>query len=139
MNDNQQDLFADDHELVGQLFDKLDNIPDDELSKYWGSVLADLVSVIKTELRRQGKSFDDKTIEKIVLVMSHYLGGQAIYLPRGDRLKEALRDYTIFDQFNGKNMPELSKRFNLSEPHIYAIIRKQRKLIKKRLQPELSY
>ena len=39
MTDEQHDLFADDHEMVGQLFDKLDHIPDTELSKYWCSGL----------------------------------------------------------------------------------------------------
>nr|DAU49409.1 MAG TPA: hypothetical protein [Caudoviricetes sp.] len=139
MTDEQHDLFADDHEMVGQLFDKLDHIPDTELSKSWESVLVKLVQLIKSEFSRQGKSYDDKTIEKIILVISHYLGGRAIYLPRADRLKEALRDYAIYNDFNGSNVRALSERYGLSEPHTYAIIRKQRNLIKKRYQPELPY
>ncbi|AKO30289.1 transcriptional regulator [[Haemophilus] ducreyi] len=111
MTDNQHDLFADDHAAIGELFDNLDNIPDGELAEAWSSVLT----------------------------ISHYLGGRAIYLPRGDRLKEALRDYAIYDEFDGKNVQQLSERYGLCVPQIYAIIRKQRKLIRSRHQPELPY
>ena len=133
----QNDLFADDHEIMGQLFDKLDTIPAEELANAWEGVLADLVGVIKAETERQGKPFDQQTIEKVVLAIAHYLGGRAIYLPTGDRLKSALRDYAIFNDYNGRNIRELSARYDLAEPHIYAIIRKIRGLLKKRHQPEL--
>ncbi|WP_109422770.1 Mor transcription activator family protein [Aggregatibacter actinomycetemcomitans] len=139
MSNNQDDLFADDHEMLGQLFDKLDNIPDDELSKAWNSVLAELIAVIKAEIKRQDLAVENKMIEKIVIAISHYMGGRAIYLPNGDRIKAALRDYAIYEDFNGKNMKQLSERYGLSEPHIYDIIRKQRKLIRRRHQPELPY
>ncbi|TYB11841.1 Mor transcription activator family protein [Aggregatibacter actinomycetemcomitans] len=139
MSDNQQDLFAEDHEMIGQLFDKLEQIPDEELAESWSVVLDKLVQLIKAEFKRQGKVCENKSIEKIVLVISNYLGGRAIYLPRADRLKEALRDYAIYDDFNGSNVRQLGEHYGLSEPHIYAIIRKQRNIIKKRHQPELPY
>ena len=139
MTDEQHDLFADDHEMVGQLFDKLDNIPNAEIYKAWNSVLVELIALVKAELKRQGVDDQEKMVEKIILAISHYMGGRAIYLPNGNRIKVALRDYAIYDEFNGKNLKQLSQRYGLSEPHIYDIIRKQRSIIKKRHQPELQY
>lgn len=139
MTDKEYELFADDHELMGQLFDKLDHIPDEELEKAWHGVLADMVALIKSELKRQGEEFNGKTIEKIVLAIAHYMGSRSIYLPSGEKIKEALRNNAIYEEFNGKNTKELSKRYGLCEPHIYAIIRKQRQLVRRRYQPDLPY
>lgn len=41
--------------------------------------------------------------------MAHYFGGKSFYLPAGDKIKEALRDAQIYQEFNGKNVPELIK------------------------------
>ena len=64
MTDEQHDLFADDHEMVGQLFDKLDHIPDTELSKSWESVLVKLVQLIKSELADKGNLMMTKPLKK---------------------------------------------------------------------------
>ncbi|WP_158077962.1 Mor transcription activator family protein [Canicola haemoglobinophilus] len=47
-------------------------------------------------------------------------------------MKVALRDIEIYQRFAGNNIAELTKEFNLSESHIYAILREQRKLQKER-------
>lgn len=139
MTDKKQtDLFADDHGFIGALFDKLDDIPDAELQDAWSGVLLDLIAVIRAELKRQGKS-DDKLADKLVGVIANYMGGRALYLPRGERIQEVLRDYQIYDEFDGKNHRTLAQRYNLSEPHIYAIIRKQLALRRRRYQRELAF
>ncbi len=139
MTDNQQDLFADDHALIGQMIDRLDEIPDEELKHRWPQTLAELIDVICCELQRQGMAKDDaqKTAAKLAGVIAHYLGGRSAYIPNGHAIKEALRDYLIYAQFNGRNVPELCREFALSEGHIYGIIRQQRALIRRRYQRDL--
>ncbi|WP_338010251.1 hypothetical protein [Avibacterium paragallinarum] len=44
--DKQTDLFADDHEVLGQLLDNLDKIPVEELASRWPTTLAGLLDVI---------------------------------------------------------------------------------------------
>ncbi|CDF99266.1 transcriptional regulator [Avibacterium paragallinarum] len=139
--DKQTDLFADDHEVLGQLLDNLDKIPVEELASRWPTTLAELLDVIACELVRQGESNENATriASKIAGAIGHYLGGKSTYIPTGTVLKDALRDYLIYEQFNGKNIPELIREHKLSESHIYAIIRRQRALLQRRYQRELPF
>lgn len=141
MTNNQSDLFADDHEALGQLLDNLDKIPIEELTNRWPSTLAELLDVIACELIRQGESKENasRIASKITGAIGHYLGGKSTYIPTGTVLKDALRDYLIYEQFNGKNVLELVKTHKLCESHIYAIIRRQRALTKRRFQRELPF
>lgn len=139
--DKQTDLFADDHEMLGQLLDNLDKIPMEELATRWPTTLAELLDVVACELVRQGEDKENaaRIASKITAAIGHYLGGKSTYIPTGTVLKDALRDYLIYEQFNGKNIPELIKEHKLSESHIYAIIRRQRALLKRRYQRELPF
>lgn len=138
---HQSDLFAEDHETLGQLLNNLDKIPIDELQNKWPSILAELVDVMACELVRQGeiKEHAVQKSSKLAMAIGHYLGGRSIYIPMGVSLKDALRDYLIYERFDGKNIAELTKEYKLSESHIYAIIRQQRALLKRRHQRELIF
>lgn len=138
---SQQDLFADDHELIGQLFDRLDGIPDMEIFHKWPRTLTEIIEVMSAELVRQGENTDNakRKASKLVGVMAHYFGGQSIYLPTGETLQEALRNVQIFDEFRGNNVAELVKKYRLSESHIYAILREQRALARKRYQHDFDF
>ncbi|MFQ2629846.1 Mor transcription activator family protein [Aeromonas caviae] len=124
------ELFADDHESLGQLVDRLDQIPAVELTAKWPKALAELVDVLASELGRGGMAADKALAQarKLALVQAHYMGGRAYYIPTGDHLKAALRDRAIWDEFNGRNIDTLARRYKLSAPQIYAIISFQRKL-----------
>lgn len=139
MTDKQHDLFADDHELLGQMIDRLDEIPDEELKHRWPQTLAELIDVIACELVRQNMEQNKakKTAAKLAQAIAHYLGGRSAYIPNGHAIKEALRDYLIYAQFDGRNVPTLCREFNLSEGHIYGIIRQQRALLRRRYQRDL--
>lgn len=141
MTEKQADLFADDHEFIGALFDNLDKIPMGELEHKWPRTLTEIIEVMEAELARQGyeKQAAKLLASKLVGVMAHYLGGQSFYLPTGDILKDALRNVMIFKDFKGNNVPELIRKYNLSESHIYAIIREQMALQRRRHQPELNF
>ncbi|WP_323905339.1 Mor transcription activator family protein [Aeromonas veronii] len=128
--EQHQDLFADDHTSLGQLVDRLDQIPVSELTAKWPKALAELVDVLACELVRGGMvpELAKAQARKLALVQAHYMGGRAYYIPTGDHLKAALRDRAIWDEFNGRNIDVLARRYKLSAPQIYAIISSQRKI-----------
>ncbi|APB78595.1 transcriptional regulator [Pasteurella multocida] len=132
----QTGLFDDEHANIGALFDHLDHIPDVELQNRWPSLLVEVIDVMQAELIRQKFEEDSAklTASKLVGVMAHYFGGKSFYLPAGDKIKEALRDVQIYAEFDGKNIPELIRKYRLSQTTIYAILRQQRALHRKRYQ-----
>ncbi|NBI12156.1 transcriptional regulator [[Haemophilus] felis] len=142
MNNEQQiGLFEADHSVVGALFDNLDHLPENEIVHKWPSTLVELIDVMRSELVRQGENSIEaqNKASKLVGVMAHYFGGQSFYLPTGNTLKDALRNVMIFRDFNGGNVPTLVRKYKLSESHIYAIIREQRALQRRRHQPEFKF
>lgn len=137
--DKNLDLFADDHESLGQLVDRLDQIPVTELTAKWPKALAELVDVLACELGRGGMAPDIARAQarKLALVQAHYMGGRAYYIPTGDHLKAALRDRAIWDEFNGRNIDLLARKHGLSVPQIYAVVAEQRQLSRSRSQLDM--
>lgn len=132
------DLFADDHEALGQLADRMDLIPTSELKAKWPQSLADLAEVMECELKREGVVEAAAKSRKLALVLAHYLGGRAYYIPTGDNLKAALRDREIFDRwYQNEPMDSIASHYKLSHPQLYAIIAEQRKLHRRRHQPDM--
>lgn len=139
MQEIQANLFDDEHANVGQLFDNLDHIPNNELANRWPSLLVEVIDVMQAELLRQQVEEENAKLTacKLAGVLAHYFGGKSFYLPAGDKIKEALRDVQIYRDFDGKNVPDLVKKYRLSESTIYAILRQQRSLQRKRHQMDL--
>jgi Mor family transcriptional regulator len=137
--EQHQDLFADDHASLGQLVDRLDQIPASELTAKWPKALSELVDVLACELVRGGMAQEQAKAQarKLALVQAHYMGGRAYYIPTGDHLKAALRDRAIWDEFNGRNIDQLARKHGLSVPQTYAVVAEQRQLTRRRMQPEL--
>ncbi|WP_429103589.1 Mor transcription activator family protein [Aeromonas hydrophila] len=137
--EHNQDLFADDYASLGQLVDRLDQIPASELTAKWPKALSELVDVLACELARGGMAPDLARAQarKLALVQAHYMGGRAYYIPTGDHLKAALRDRAIWDEFNGRNIDQLARKHGLSVPQTYAVVAEQRQLTRLRLQPGL--
>ncbi|MGL5814930.1 MAG: Mor transcription activator family protein [Aeromonas sp.] len=141
MDSNQEnlDLFADDHEALGQLVDRLDQIPTSELTAKWPKALAELVDVLACELGRSGMTAEQAMAQarKLALVQAHYMGGRAYYIPTGEHLKAALRDRAIWDEFNGRNIDQLARKHCLSVPQTYAVVAEQRRLVRQRMNLDL--
>ena len=138
MDNQTMDLFADDHEALGQLVDRMDLIPIDELKAKWPQSLADLADVMASELKREGVAEPGVKSRKLALVLAHYLGGRAYYIPTGEKLKAALRDLEIFERwYQNEPMDSIATHYKLSHPQLYVIIAEQRKLHRKRHQPDL--
>ncbi|WP_429051982.1 Mor transcription activator family protein [Aeromonas veronii] len=137
--EQNQDLFADDHASLGQLVDRLDQIPASELTAKWPKALSELVDVLACELVRGGMVQEEAKAQarKLALVQAHYMGGRAYYIPTGEHLKAALRDRAIWDEFNGRNIDQLARKHGLSVPQTYAVVANQRELTRRRHQPDL--
>jgi len=132
------------HDLLGDasyspdLLDHLENVPA-EVREKWPTALADLCDIFDNELRRCGlKEADVHRISlALLLAQANYGGGRMFYLPKGDRLKQAVRNRQIFREFNYRNHDELAQRYDLSVPRIYAIVKEQEAIERSRLQPRL--
>ncbi|HHQ4775075.1 TPA: Mor transcription activator family protein [Aeromonas veronii] len=137
--EQNQDLFADDHASLGQLVDRLDQIPASELTAKWPKALSELVDVLACELVRGGmeQELAKAQARKLALVQAHYMGGRAYYIPTGEHLKAALRDRAIWDEFNGRNIDQLARKHGLSVPQTYAVVAAQRELTRRRNQFDL--
>lgn len=111
----------------------------DAPSDAWPSMLAELVDVLRASFQRRGRNEGDAIAEAqyAALAIGEYLGGRQIYLPRGDRLKEWLRDRAIYLEYNGGNKEELARRHGLSDRRIEQIAAEQRAVYIRRIQPDL--
>ena len=110
----------------------------DELKAKWPQSLADLADVIASELKREGVADPGAKSRKLALVLAHYLGGRAYYIPTGEKLKAALRDLEIFERwYQNEPMDSIATHYKLSHPQLYVIIAEQRKLHRKRHQPDM--
>ncbi|MBI2313562.1 MAG: transcriptional regulator [Betaproteobacteria bacterium] len=105
----------------------------------WPGTLAELVDVVTEHLARRGASLTAARAEAqaLILLIAHHFGGQRVYLPRDTRLRLALRDNLIWQEFSGRNVPELARRFGLTETQIYNILKEQRLLTTARRQRRL--
>ena len=107
----------------------------------WGPTLAAMVAVLTTALQRQGIPEDEapRLAAAGVLAQAEYAGGRMMYLPRGDRLKIALRDYQIWQRAKRGNIQALADEYGLSDIHIYRICKQQRELFIARRQGRLDF
>ena len=132
------DLFAD-HDEIGQLADRLDQIPTAELKAKWPQSLAELCDVLAAELAREHVADADAMSRKLAVVLAHYMGGRAYYIPTGEHLKSALRDRQLFEQwFEGDtNIDALARQYGLSQPQVYSVLAEQRRLHRRRHQHDM--
>lgn len=134
-------LFDDDHAELGLLLDRIDAIPLGELHARWPQLLADMIDLFCAELQRQG--YDEVaarlSASKLVGALAHYYGGRAVYLPTGEALKAALRDNQLFDEWSRSrgDVDGLAKKYSLTNSTVYAILRQQLALHRKRYQGDL--
>lgn len=132
------DLFANDPHVV-ELLTRLDQVPSSELTAKWPKALSELVDILAAELTRSGMQAEQATClsRRLAMVLAHYMGGRAYYIPTGDNLKAALRDRAIWDEFNGRNIDQLARKHGLSVPQTYAVVAEQRQLSRSRSQLDM--
>jgi Mor family transcriptional regulator len=86
--------------------------------------LADLIDYSKCVLVKHGITNDnaEKIARDISKQMCEQWGGQLIYFPYWLRMELSERDQVIFNEFNGHNHQELSRKYKMSIQSIYRIV-----------------
>ncbi|BCV39984.1 Mor transcription activator family protein [Shewanella algae] len=64
--------------------------------------------------------------EALATTLSSYLGGQDLYIPKGERLNVALRNIRIWREFKDNNLEQLCRLYGLSERRVSQIVAEQR-------------
>jgi Mor family transcriptional regulator len=135
--DHQQDLiqFTDD---LPALLERVgaENLP----AERWAQTLADVIDVTEAALAKFMEGDQAKDAARIVAAAwAEHLGGQPMYLSRGDSLRTALEHAAIWHAWDGKRETKfaLAKRFNTTPRTIERIIVEQAALHRKRFQGSL--
>lgn len=106
----------------------------------WEGTLKEMVEIAESELRAKlGERTDVPEIARyVVFAICDVMGGSVVYLPRGEALKKAMRDASIFRDWRDNNIQpsELVRKYRLASPTIYDIIARQRAL-HRRNEPDL--
>lgn len=63
-------------------------------------------------------------IDNLLELASHF-GGTQIYIPQMDKLLKNVKYKAIIEEFDGFNIRQLSKKYNVSESTIYRLVRDQ--------------
>jgi Mor family transcriptional regulator len=121
------------------LLEHLDHLDDDP--NLWPRTLANFLAVSERQIKTSRPELSEDSVRKLarelIASLAHYLGGRQIYFPRDDRLRRALRDHRIYQDFQGHNHDELADRHGLTVIQIYNIVAQQKKLHMARVQPSL--
>lgn len=135
--EQQTELFGSSVEELQTCLTKLS--PDDAAAvrKRWPSNLQSLALLIEAELTK-AKINDPRIVgEAITLAIGHYFGGRDVYIPTDQRLKAALRDIQIWQEYKGNNIEQLANKFKLTGRRIAEIIQHQRIVETERRQRRL--
>lgn len=138
-NVEQNDMFDPLRADVDDLLAHLDEVEIDD-AHAWPQTLADMVAVARHHLQqRRGYTAEAaaKEAQALVTLFANWFGGRMMYLPRDTRLRTALRDNLIWQQFNGRNVNELAELHGLTVMQIYNILREQRRLHVSKVQHDL--
>jgi len=111
--------------------------------KRFKSHLWALVNVVERRLNKQGiegqKAYQLSC--HIIAEIAHYQGGQCNYLPRGDKLKQELRNIQMFRLWHIQSWsPEKIRNQycpELNQIQVYKILREARQVHLKKIQPQL--
>lgn len=124
------DLFGlpDDPEERKRMLEEAANLPESA----WAPQLTELVAFLEALFKRR-RMTPEAAFElacEVVMEQAHAFGGRTMYLPRGDKLRVALRDAELWRRYSGKpeQILEFSLELGISTVHCYAIMAKQRKL-----------
>lgn len=89
----------------------------------------DALSAIEEEARKVAREFgalwDESAANRLKSNLANRLGGTQIYIPRNDPSDRRLRDFRIINDFNGLNIKQLARKFQMSERSIRRIIKRK--------------
>lgn len=133
------DLFGlpDDPEERRKMLEEAASLPESA----WAPQLTELVAFLEALFKRRRMDAEEafELAREVVMEQAHAFGGRTMYLPRGDKLKVALRDAKLWRRYSGKpeQIEQFARELGLTTIHVYTIMAKQRKLHLGRLQGSL--
>lgn len=130
--DNNFDLFG--HAADAQLLANLDHMQFEESEK-WPEVLREMHDLLKTSLSEAGA--DSRLSLLLLSRICEHFGGLQFYVPRGKALSSMITSLKIWEEFNGRNVDVLAKRYTVSAQHIWRVVAKMRASEMKRRQADL--
>ena len=134
----QRDLMEFDDDLPTLLEQAGDDAPG---AYAWPKSLADLVDVLHAAAVDEGVEAEQAAplARKMAAAIAHYLGGQPVYLPRGEQLKRALQCGAIWQAWDGRRETKyrLAKEYGFTVRAIEKIIAEQSRLHRDRFQGSL--
>lgn len=132
-------LFHDDSDEL-DAHKVLANMQDPTVLSRWEGSLREMVGIAEAKLVAEmgPTSTAPELARHVVFAICSAMGGNVIYLPRGDALKRAMRDAAIYRDWldNGAKIPVLVRKYDLANQTVYDIIRRQRALHRKN-EPDL--
>ncbi|WP_299001705.1 Mor transcription activator family protein [uncultured Shewanella sp.] len=138
--DKQLDLVPSSAEELEQTLAVLQSLTEDERKDFihrWPSTLQSLCELMRVTLEGYKVNNALMLSEALATSLSTYLGGRDVYIPNGERLKDALRDIQIWREFKGNNLELLSRSYGLTERRVSQIIAEQRAAFVARKQRKL--
>lgn len=137
--EEQQDLLGE-ASFSDDLLEHLDDIPE-ETKRKWPKDLAALIDIFNAALRRMGMDDDQarRIAHTLLAEQAMYCGGRHVYIPKGDRLKQAIRDVELWRDWHDHGIvpDDLAAKYKISVQHVYRIINEQRAIHMRRVQPSL--
>lgn len=90
----------------------------------WPEALRQMYDILKAEL--DAAEQDPSVALRQLNQICRAFGGMQMYLPRGKNLETAILHFQVWEDFKGDNVPELSRKYNMSMQHVYRVIAKMR-------------
>lgn len=102
-------------------------------------LLDDVVEQAKTILTDHGVATEVSEQAAVAIAdhLADHWGGQLINFPKNFLYKLSQRDTIIYDEFNGRNIAELARKYGMSVRGIYKVINRAQKRAVKEKQPDL--
>jgi len=103
-------------------------------------LLQDMADHVRAVLVEYGELDQDKASglgEEAVERIARAWGGSTVYFPKGDYIRSYRKAQDVWRDYNGRNAPELARKYGISLVWTYEIIRKKRDQEKARRQGSL--
>lgn len=116
-------------------------MPATEEAGAWEGSLGEMLDITAAALARVGERSDRARdlAAAAISALASAMGGRVFYLPKGDRLKAALRDRAMWSAYDGKpeTVERLAKQHGVTVISAYRILARQRELHRRKTQPGL--
>ncbi|MPW31803.1 transcriptional regulator [Agarivorans sp. B2Z047] len=92
----------------------------------WPQATKEIFEILEAELKAH--EADPALAMPLLLALAREFGGLQVYFPKGKSIEAHFRDRQIWEEFNGKNVVDLVRKFSVTHETVYKAIRKIRKL-----------